>query len=99
LVKEIMENNVCARVVFTGRVQGVFFRMETKRTAEKYLVTGWVRNTADGAVEAVFEGEKEKVSSLLRWFDEQGPTLADIENIKINREEYSGRFSEFKITR
>ena len=53
-----MENKVCAHAIITGRVQGVFFRMETKRTAELNNVKGWVKNNLDGSVEAMFEGDK-----------------------------------------
>ena len=54
------------RVVVHGQVQGVFFRDTTRRQAESRGVAGWVRNRADGAVEAVFEGEPEAVESMLR---------------------------------
>ena len=48
-----------------GRVQGVFFRETTRRTAEQHGVAGWVRNNADGTVEAVFEGDDEAVERLV----------------------------------
>ena len=57
-----------AHVVVSGRVQGVFFRYETKREAEKRGVTGWVRNLHDGRLEAVFEGEEEVGSPHLFSF-------------------------------
>src|SRR6266852_9930508 len=47
------------RVIVHGRVQGVGFRFAVARAADARAVTGWVRNRADGAVEAVFEGEPE----------------------------------------
>ena len=43
-VEVIMENKVRAHAIITGRVQGVFFRMETKHAAISLGVTGWVRN-------------------------------------------------------
>jgi len=52
----IMENKVRAHAIISGRVQGVFFRMETKRAADRLGAKGWVRNLKDGSVEAVFEG-------------------------------------------
>ena len=45
------------RVVAHGRVQGVFFRDSTRREAERRGVAGWARNTPEGTVEAVFEGD------------------------------------------
>lgn len=56
-----------AHVTVAGRVQGVFFRAETKREAERYGVKGWVRNMSDGNVEAIFEGEEESVKRLIEF--------------------------------
>lgn len=58
---------VRARAVFEGLVQGVFFRANTKRCADSLGLTGWVRNRPDGAVEAVFEGEEERVREAIEW--------------------------------
>ena len=55
-----MADKTRAHAIITGIVQGVFFRMETQRTAEQHAVAGWVRNKRDGSVEAVFEDEKTK---------------------------------------
>ena len=52
---------------FSGRVQGVFFRANTKRKADELGVNGWVRNLPDGRVEAVFEGEPDRVRALLDY--------------------------------
>ena len=54
-------------VFISGRVQGVFFRAEARRAANSFNLTGWVRNMADGRVEAVFEGEDESVDKMLEW--------------------------------
>lgn len=54
-----------AHVVFRGRVQGVFFRANTRENARKMGITGWVRNKDDGSVEAFFEGEADDVSRLV----------------------------------
>jgi len=59
-------------VFVTGRVQGVFFRAETKSKADSLNLTGWVRNLPDGRVETVFEGEKERVDTMIEWC-RQGP--------------------------
>ena len=53
-----MEKQVRAHVIISGRVQGVFFRVETQRAAEQFGALGWVRNRPDGTVEAVFEGQQ-----------------------------------------
>ena len=48
-------------------MQGVFFRANCRQRALELGLTGWVRNREDGAVEAVFEGEKEVVEEAIRW--------------------------------
>ena len=65
------------RVIVEGRVQGVFFRAETKRHAEELGVSGWVRNLADGRVEAVFEGEAAAVERAVEWAG-RGPERASV---------------------
>jgi acylphosphatase len=77
------------RVIVHGRVQGVFFRDMTQRMATSRGVAGWVRNRADGAVEAVFEGEPEAVDSMVR-FCRQGPPRAEVESVEEHREEPEG---------
>jgi acylphosphatase len=91
-----MENKARARAVVTGRVQGVFFRMETKRTADRCGVTGWVKNRSDGAVEALFEGEKKNVLKILEWC-KIGPPYSKVEDIDIQWEDYTEGFEGFDI--
>jgi acylphosphatase len=91
-----MENKVRARANISGRVQGVFFRMETKRAADRFGVFGWVRNLKDGSVEAVFEGEQERVNHILDWC-RQGPPHADVTDMAVAWSEYTGEFDGFNI--
>ena len=85
------------RVWISGRVQGVFFRAFTRDTATRNGVTGWVRNIADGRVEAVFEGDPEKVAKVLDWCHNGSP-MSSVDNVEIREEAYSGEFTSFKIT-
>jgi acylphosphatase len=94
----VMEKKVCAHTIISGRVQGVFFRMETKSAADRLQINGWVKNRADGTVEAMFEGEQKKIESILRWCREEGTPLSDVEKVTVSWEDYSGRFEGFKIT-
>ena len=71
-----------ARVVISGRVQGVFFRAEARARARSLGVAGWVRNRPDGAVEAAFEGSQAAVESMLRWC-EQGPAGARVAAVDV----------------
>ena len=92
-----MDNKVNARVIISGRVQGVFFRMETKRAAERFGVCGWVRNQNDGTVEALFEGEKADVDAVLEWC-EKGPPLSSVIQVDVKWGTPSGRFTKFDVT-
>ena len=85
-----------AHVFVSGRVQGVFFRSFIRSKANLLHLTGWVRNTPDGRVEAVFEGEKEDVEEAVK-FCRQGPPGAFVENVNVKFEPASGKYSGFEI--
>ena len=89
---------VRAHIFVSGRVQGVFFRVETRYEAMKRNITGWVRNTSGGRVEAIFEGEREDVEKLIE-FCRKGPSGARVTKVDVQWEEYSGEFKDFKIRR
>jgi len=86
-----------AHIIVSGRVQGVFFRQNTKRQAQTRGVFGWIQNTPDGNVEAVFEGEEAAVKEVVDYC-RHGPSFAKVENIQIDYEDFKGEFSDFKIT-
>jgi acylphosphatase len=77
------------RVVVQGEVQGVFFRDTCRRLAVGAGVAGFVRNRADGAVEAVFEGDDAAVEELVRWC-RQGPRSARVDSVDVAAEEPTG---------
>ena len=77
------------RVVVHGLVQGVFFRDSVRGLARAAGVQGWVRNTPDGTVEAVFEGEPEAVERLVA-FCRQGPRGARVDSLVVSPEEPEG---------
>jgi len=83
------------RVIVSGRVQGVFFRDSTRRRAESAGVTGWVRNTADGTVEAVFEGEDSAVEEMIA-FCRSGPGRAEVSAVDVEDEQPEG-LSGFEV--
>ena len=91
-----MDEKVRVHLIISGFVQGVFFRSNTQEKAKEIGVFGWVRNLGDGRVEAVFEGEKERVEEMIGWA-KKGPELARIENVEIKWEEYQGEFDDFEI--
>jgi len=86
-----------AGVVISGKVQGVFFRLETQREAQRCGgITGWVKNQRDGTVRAVFEGEEQKVEQMLAWC-RQGPPESVVLHLDVSREAYTGEFDDFEI--
>jgi len=81
----------------SGRVQGVFYRAFTKEVADSLGLKGWVRNLRDGRVEAVFEGEEDKISIAIERCKE-GPPYARVDNIEIIWEEPKD-LTDFEIKR
>lgn len=77
------------RVVVFGRVQGVFFRAETRRVAKELGLSGWVKNAPDGTVEAVFEGQPEMVDKAIDWC-KTGPPGAIVSSIEVYEENPCG---------
>ena len=92
-----MESDVRARLLISGRVQGVAFRWETLQAAQRYQVNGWVRNLPDGRVEAVLEGSRQQVNDLIDWC-RQGPPIARVDNLDIQWEDFRGAYQAFEIT-
>jgi acylphosphatase len=86
---------VRARVVISGFVQGVNFRWYTEQHARSRGLSGWVRNRADGAVEAVFEGDEDAVRSMIEWCRE-GPRHAEVNDVEVVWEDPEGLF-EFDV--
>lgn len=85
-----------AHVFVSGRVQGVFFRANTRKQALNLKLTGWAKNLRDGRVEAVFEGEDAAVEKAIAWCH-QGPSHASVDNVDVHYEEYTGEFDTFSI--
>jgi acylphosphatase len=83
-------------VIVHGRVQGVFFRDSVRRLAEQHGVRGFVRNTHDGTVEAVFEGEADAVERLVA-FCRRGPRGAEVERVDVQEEAPEG-LAGFRVT-
>jgi acylphosphatase len=84
------------RVVVRGRVQGVFFRDTCRRVARSRGVTGWVRNAADGSVEAAFEGDPAAVEAMIDW-SHRGPEGADVTVVEVVEEPPQGAV-RFRVT-
>lgn len=77
-----MRGDIRVRLEVRGRVQGVGFRETTRAEAERVGVAGWVRNCADGSVEAVFEGDPVAVRLMEKWC-RKGPSMARVTDVKV----------------
>jgi len=91
-------NKVRVHIYVSGRVQGVFFRASTQGEALRLGITGWVRNLRDGRVEALFEGDSNKVDEVIE-FCQKGPPSAIVEKVDVFWEDYIGDIDDFRIIR
>lgn len=82
----------------TGRVQGVYYRAHTQKTATELGLTGYAHNRDDGSVEVVAEGAPDTLNELYRWC-QQGPPAARVDEVRMAESRATGEFSDFSIRR
>jgi acylphosphatase len=87
---------VKAHIYVSGRVQGVYYRKNARRSALSLGLTGWVRNLPDRRVEAVAEGERGRVEEFLDWCRE-GPSMAIVRGLEVAWEAATGEYETFRI--
>ncbi len=83
-------------IIISGRVQGVFFRFNTRDLANNLGLTGYVKNLYNGDVEVVAEGNEEKLNRLIE-FCKKGPESASVTNTKIKYGKAANEFSDFEV--
>jgi acylphosphatase len=74
---------VCRRLLISGRVQGVAYRITMVDVAQRLGIRGWVRNRVTGEVEATVQGTPQAVDAIIEWA-RRGPSLAIVENVLID---------------
>ncbi|CAN5527754.1 hypothetical protein BH11CYA1_BH11CYA1_05820 [soil metagenome] len=72
----------CVLLKISGRVQGVYYRHSTKLKAQELSLSGWVRNLADGSVEALVAGSEPDIELLIAWC-KVGPPSAAVDNVEV----------------
>ncbi len=85
-------------LLISGRVQGVWYRASTQKTAQELGLVGWVRNQRDGRVEAVAEGPRDRLEDLLAWAW-RGPPAARVEDVKSEWGPGTAEFDAFSVRR
>lgn len=84
------------RLRVSGRVQGVGFRFSALDEARRLGLTGWVRNTPEGGVELVAEGDRERLQQLVAWCH-AGPRGARVTDVEQDWLPFNGEFDNFRI--
>jgi len=97
LLLEQHTNMMQVHLFISGLVQGVGYRQFVKRKARKVGLCGWVRNLPDSRVEAVFQGKKEAIDTLI-GICKRGPFLAEVQDVQVAWEEGKEEYKEFKVT-
>jgi acylphosphatase len=92
-----MSDRTRAHVFVSGTVQGVYYRANTREQARERDVDGWVRNLADGRVEAVFEGPRARVEGMVEWCHE-GSDRADVDDVDVEYGQPAGE-TGFEVRR
>lgn len=93
-----MKPHLRVRLRVHGLVQGVFFRASTRAEAERLGLVGWVRNLADGTVEAVADGPRSQLDALVDWCG-RGPPGARVDRVDVEWEDADGTFERFEVRR
>lgn len=88
---------VRVRVLVTGYVQGIGFRWFLYKKAQECGATGWVHNLEDGRLEAVFEGSRDQVETMISH-SRSGPESAHVTDVQIFWEQPEGKWDELEIT-
>lgn len=84
-------------VLISGDVIGVGFRYHTAIKVAELGLKGWIRNTQDGCVEAVFEGEVGQIGKVLDWIKSGGPKWVEVETAEVRWNENLSGYEEFRV--
>jgi len=74
---------ITKQLIISGKVQGVFYRASAKKIADQMGVQGWIKNLANGNVEAVISGSEEQINQFIKWAWE-GPPKSRVDHIDIH---------------
>lgn len=84
------------KLVISGDVQGVFYRHNAKKAADRFKITGWIKNKQDGTVVALVQGEEEATKNFITWSNEGSP-MSTVENVEVESVEIDQNLTGFEI--
>jgi acylphosphatase len=84
------------KLVVSGRVQGVYFRMFAQKKAKQLAIKGCVRNLDDGRVEIIAEADSDSIENLIQW-SHKGPFTARVDQVELFELEVAEAFTSFEI--
>ena len=84
------------KIIVQGRVQGVYFRAFTRKTALKLSITGTVKNRSDGHVEIIATANPEAMADFIKWCH-KGPLFAKVTDVSVNTLTAVKHFNDFDI--
>lgn len=84
-------------IIIKGKVQGVFYRDTAQKLADKLGLTGWIKNTKDGNVEAMVSGDNIELDQFVQWC-KLGSEKAKVEDVSFDTVE-DKQFTGFTIKR
>lgn len=84
-------------LLIKGKVQGVFYRATARQVANELGITGWVKNTDEGNVEAVVTGDEKQLQAFVTWC-KQGPSRANVTEV-LHTDHKETMFEEFTVLR
>jgi acylphosphatase len=89
--------NAQAHIIVSGLVQGVGYRFFAQRQARHLNLKGWVKNLYTGEVEILAEGERSRIELLIKALRTGNP-YANVRNIQLNWQPFTGKYTGFDIT-
>ena len=91
------EKYLRVEIVVKGLVQGVSFRVYTKRKASSLGLTGYVRNLSNGDVEVIAEGKRDQLLLLIKWLRKSGSPASNVTDVIIIWSEKLTNYTSFRV--
>jgi acylphosphatase len=84
------------KILVSGRVQGVYFRLFTQNKAKHFNIKGSAKNLPDGRVEIIAEAENMAIEKFIKWCH-KGPITARVDHVEITELQHDEALTSFEI--